>query len=530
MWCAQPSVVPLLLLLLLVVQSLHGSSGQSSNLTSISLTASIDRYSQLAVHDINLAYRLQQPDVSIIQTIGQPSDVILQQIETGTIDFAAISYSLSTAQATAQPNVNMYPTLASAIVPVYRLDALKATGVKLVLNRTALAAIYEGQLTWWNDSRIKATNPTATLPAQRITVVYHDEAIAMNLALTTALAKFDANFTQYCAVSALPSWPAFYASVGVSGSNAVAAAVTARDGSIGYAVLAVALQMNSNVAAMVNKAGLTVTANAQSVTYAAVELGTQQLARTTLAMDLTDATGSGTWPICAMSYLILDTVNTVSTCHTRAAIVDYWLWYYQSTVVSGLLSNREYARVPDIVMTSLDILNNIETEVMCRGVTAYTAVAVTTRSMSVPSSVSFLADLLTPLFTDSADSATWTVSTVSDQLAFDQLVNAEVDIGFFDPANVNAELLAEAKNSGDFILLPTFLYAKSWLYNPQITATVNIASYTLRLDFSTVTKIFYSCILVRLPLTSRTQPRTLTAAAFAADACLLHCAVCLVRL
>ena len=480
----------------LLLHSLYPSSGQLGNLTSVSLTASIDRYSQLAMHDIVLAYRLQQPNVTLSLTAGQASPAVLSQISSGLLDFGTTTSSLTAAQVAAQPTVNMYPVVATALVPIYRLDALMATGVTLVLSRAALAAIYEGQLTWWNDSRILVHNPTATLPKQRITVVYHDEAVGLNSVLTVALAKFDANFTDYCTVGAMPDWPSYDSSVGAIGPNAVAAAVTAQDGTIGYAVLAVALQMNNVIASMVNQAGLTVAPNAESVTYAAVELGTQALSRTTLVMDLTDGTGSAVWPICAMSYLVIDTVNTASTCHARAAIVDFWLWYYQSTVVTGLLSNREYARVPDIVMTSLNILDNIETEVMCRGVAAYTAAAVTTRTMSVPSSISFLASLLTPLYTDPTDAATWSANTVTDQLAFDQLVNGEVDIGFFDPQNVDAGPLQQAQSSGDFLVIPTFMYAKSWMYNPQISSTLSINTYTLRLDFATVTKIFYSCIIV----------------------------------
>ena len=237
---------------------------------------------------------------------------------------------LNAAQAANMPNVAIYPILTSGIVPVYRLDAFTAAGGQLILSRAALAAIYEGQLTWWNDSRIAATNPTATLPAQRLTVVYHNETVSINKILTigrththtqtlhtitrwtraynsnnthiqpvrsflhclpsclscsptlfsplplptylhvplsacpllhslplfpppTALAKFDANFTRYCTAGVgLPKWPtsSYYASIPAVGPNAVAATVTAHDGTIGYAPLAVALQMNNNMAAL----------------------------------------------------------------------------------------------------------------------------------------------------------------------------------------------------------------------------------------------------------------------------------------
>ena len=213
-------------------------------------------------------------------------------------------------------------------------------------------------------------------------------------------------------------------------------------------------------------------------------------------MDLTDPTGSGAWPICGMSYLLIDTVNTASTCSARQAVVDFWLWFYQSSVVSSLITTRQYARVPDIVMSSLSILSAIETNILCRGSSAYTATVTPARALSVPSSVAFLTQLITPLYTDPQSSAVWSATEVTDQLAFDQLVNAEVDIAMFDPNNVDAGMLQEARDSGDYLILPTFMYAMSWMYNPQITSTVNIASQTLRLDFHTIGMIFFSCITV----------------------------------
>lgn len=357
-----------------------------------------------------------------------------------------------------------------------------------------------------------------------------------NSIFTLAICKFlsGANTSGCATIAAATSSPnlpldRFYNYIPAVGANAVAAAVAATDGSIGYAVLAVALNMNNNIAAMYNKANVLVQANTESITYAAVELGTTALARTTLVSDLTDGTGSGVWPITSMSYLLMDTVNSLSTCAARQAVVSFWLWFYQSDIATNLLDTREYARVPDIVMTSLNIIPNLESQIQCRGVTAYQATEATTRTISVPTSVSFITNLLTPQYTASA--VTWSTNTVADQLAFKQLVNAEIDIAFFDPENVNAELLQEVRDSGDFLIIPTFMYAKSqnarlspashsaaaicapsspltlfrsastvstvgWMYNPQITSTVNIAAYTLRLDLDTITRILFSCVIV----------------------------------
>ena len=413
------------------------------------------------------------------------------------------------------PSIQHYclPSIAPpAIVPIYRLDTLTAAGLTLTLSRLNLALIYAGQLTWWNDSRLVADNPSVALPALRVTVVYHDEPLSINAILFPALTKFYANFTQYAVPSSIfgtakPVWPLgrYAAHLAVAGPYAAAATVTATNGAIGYAALALALDMRSSVANMINQAGSIVAATSESVTFTTVELGIQSQSRTTLAMDLTDPTGSGAWPICGMSYLLIDTVNTASTCSARQAVVDFWLWFYQSTVVSSLITTRQYARVPDIVMSSLNVLAGLETGILCRGSAAYTATITPARALSVPSSVSFLSQLITPLFVDPESVSVWSATEVTDQLAFDQLVNAEVDIAMFDPNIVDATRLQEARDSGDFLILPTFMYAMSWTYNPQITSTVNIASYMLRLDFRTIAMIILSCITVSFTTQTDTQ-------------------------
>ena len=306
-----PHLIPSMLLLLATIAVVPAAHAASVDTTTLLFTA--DSFTSLALNDIALAYRLPQPNVTLSSVLdyATASQTLLELTggaTSATVDFGIISRGLTDAEVAVTPSVTMYPVLVTAVVPIYRLDRLQSSGVQLILSRQALAGIYSGQITWWNDSRIQWTNPSVILPAQRISVAYHNESLAMNDIFTRALAKFDSNFTQYFStLGSQPGWPtaSYYKPIGTAGANNVAAAVVANDGSIGYTALATALQMNNHVAAMINRAGLVVQPNSQSVTYSAVELGTQTLARTTLSLDLTDATGSSVWPICAMSYMVI---------------------------------------------------------------------------------------------------------------------------------------------------------------------------------------------------------------------------------
>ena len=171
-------ISPILLLLLLSCP--HPNNSQSlESLTSLALTVSFDRFANLALKDVTLAYRVQQPDVSFTVVPSPSAAAIVAGVISHQFDFGSTSTGLTAAQAASYPTMNLYPVLASGVAPVWRLDAFSGTGAQLVISRAALAAIYEGQLTWWNDSRLQSTNPSVTMPALPITVVYHNESLAL---------------------------------------------------------------------------------------------------------------------------------------------------------------------------------------------------------------------------------------------------------------------------------------------------------------------------------------------------------------
>lgn len=135
--------------------------------------------------DVSLAYLLVDSSLSVTDEMESVLETI-DDVGNDVIDFGTITYGLTDAQVAAYPTLNMYPFVVSAIAPVYRLDAFSASGVQLVLSREALAGIAIGAITWWNDSAIQQTNQAVTMPAQRITVAYYNESLALVRATHTA--------------------------------------------------------------------------------------------------------------------------------------------------------------------------------------------------------------------------------------------------------------------------------------------------------------------------------------------------------
>lgn len=118
------------------------------------------------------------------------------------------------------------PLDAAPIAVVYRLPGLDKP---LNLKAATLARILAGRIGSWNDPEIAAQNPGAALPATAISTVHRSDASGATYGLSAYLNALDpAGFP-----AADRGWPA-PGGRGESGAAAVAQAVAATDGAIGY--------------------------------------------------------------------------------------------------------------------------------------------------------------------------------------------------------------------------------------------------------------------------------------------------------
>ena len=468
------------------------------DLDSISLQVYTTKQTTLILNNLFLAYELQAPSVSFTATLSTTAENILGVAE-DSVDFGMVSSGLTALQVLEYPNLQMFPVLSSAIVPIFRLDAL-GVNAQLTLSGAALAGIYSGAVTQWNHPLIRQTNPQFSLPNTSITVVYESESATANTVFTTALSKFSPAFSSVVKISSSPAWPLsqYYAAVGSTGVMGVSAAVVSHDGSIGYAPQSNAVLAGALIAQMLNSAGNVVSPTVESVTAAitAVSASTSGSFTSTAIMDYTDPPGGTSWPMSIVSSVLMDVVTARTTCTARAAVVDFWTWFYTSETVSGILSTGVQPLPPAALFNYGDAVKQMQTQVMCRGSTAVST-AVTSRVMSVSATSLTLAQLLSSAYASVSPDVDWSVQQNTDQLVLEQLVAAEADIGFFVVENVDPSLYAAAVASGDYLLLPAYLTAFSWVYNTEISAqpSLVIPSGSLSLDMRTMSMIYYSCIL-----------------------------------
>jgi phosphate transport system substrate-binding protein len=215
------------------------------------------------------------------------------QLSNGTVDFAG-SDSLPKDDETFPSTVLFFPTVAAPITVSYNLEGVD----ELQLSPDVLAAIFQGDITTWDDAKIAADNPDAELPAETITVVRRSDGSG-----TTN------NFTKYLAAAAPDTWtlgsgdevnwPA--ASQGAEKNSGVAEVIKQTAGAVGYVDLADAGKAGLSLAKIQNSSGNYVAPGVAGVQAA--------LEDATIEADLTynplNGAGPDDYPITAPTFLLV---------------------------------------------------------------------------------------------------------------------------------------------------------------------------------------------------------------------------------
>jgi len=302
------------------------------------------------------AYQYVDPSVAInYQGIGSGGGK--KAIIDGTVDFAGSDSFLLDTEYAAGKDLQMYPIVASAVVPVYNIkwniDA-KATPAPviapLVLDRATLVGIYNGAITMWNDPAIVALNPDLKtfLPAAKITVVHRSDGSGTTEIFTKALTSFSPDWKAGGAQSV--QWPVdkLGNGIGAKGNPGVAGAVLNSPNSIGYVEISYAIQNNIPFVKLVNKAGKTVTANAASLASAMNDFANSFSDK--LTNTIVDASGDASWPIAGYTYLILHT-SSMADCVKAQKILEYIKWTLTDPTAAKQASALGYAVLPANVQT-----------------------------------------------------------------------------------------------------------------------------------------------------------------------------------
>ena len=274
------------------------------------------------------------------QSIGSGGGIA--QITAKTVDFGASDAILNDDQIKAAAGIQMFPTVAGAVVPTFNLKDAdgKALTASIKFPKTAIADIFLGKITKWNDPVLAQANPDLKLPAKDIIVVHRSDGSGTTFIFTDYLSKTSPDWKSKVGNSTSVQWPA---GLGGKGNEGVSATVAQNEGAIGYVELAYAKQNNLPFGMVQNKAGEYVSPTSQAVQSAMADFGSELGDK--LAVSITDAPGKGSWPIAGYTYLLIymDQTDPVKA----QKLVSFLKWALDPG--TPFATQLEYIPLPDAV-------------------------------------------------------------------------------------------------------------------------------------------------------------------------------------
>jgi phosphate transport system substrate-binding protein len=241
-------------------------------------------------------YNKLYPDVQInYQSIGSGGGI--RQVLNGTVDFGASDGPMSDEQlAQAKTKILHIPTVLGAVVPAYNVPGISG---EVKFTPEALAGIFLGKITNWNDPAITKSNPGVNFPNQPIIVIYRSDGSGTTFIFTDYLSKISKDWANTVGKGTSVKWQI---GMGGKGNEGVAGQIRQLQGSIGYVELIYAVENKITYGSVRNAAGTFVKASLDGVTEAAASVKTMPA---DFRVSITNAPGKTAYPISSFTWLLI---------------------------------------------------------------------------------------------------------------------------------------------------------------------------------------------------------------------------------
>jgi phosphate transport system substrate-binding protein len=276
---------------------------------------------------------------------GQGSTAGIKQMTEKAVNFGCTDAPMTPEQLDLAKNeggeVIHIPLVIGGVVPAYNLP-----GIDKPLNFTAevLVGIFLGDITNWNDDRIKADNKGVELPDLKISVVHRAEGSGTTAIFTEFLSTVD-KWKNKVGSNTTVDWPV---GSGEKGNPAVADNIARNPGSIGYVELLYALQKKDiQYGAVRNKAKKFIHADLPSVRAAA---GSLKSYPDNLCYSIVkDYEGADAYPISGTTWAVLYQNQSGDAGHE---LVKFLRWVVHDGQKHA--EQMHYAALPDKLVQRID--------------------------------------------------------------------------------------------------------------------------------------------------------------------------------
>jgi len=270
------------------------------------------------------------------QSIGSGGGI--KQIKAKTVTFGASDKPLKPEDLDAS-GLLQFPMIMGGEVLVVNLQGIKPG--ELVLDGPTVASIFLGDITQWDDPKIKALNPNANLPSKAIAVVHRSDGSGTTFLFATYLSQNSYDWANKVGADSSVEWPV---GIGAKGNEGVANMTKQTDGAIGYVEYAYAKQNSLTYTKLVNKAGKTLDPGMK--TFQAAAAGADWANAKGFYLILTNQPADDAWPITGASFIIV--YKQPANPPELQTALKFFDWAYKKG--GDMAEQLDYVPMPDSVV------------------------------------------------------------------------------------------------------------------------------------------------------------------------------------
>ena len=261
-------------------------------------------------------YHTAHPNVQInYQSIGSGGGI--RQLLDKTVDFGASDGPMNDEQLKqASVPILHFPTVLGAAIPSYNVPGVQGD---LDFTPEALAGIFLGKITKWNDPAIASANPGVKLPKDDIVVVHRSDGSGTSYIWTDYLSKVSPQWQQEVGKGTSVKWPV---GLGGKGNEGVSALIQQTPGALGYVELIYAIQNKIPYGKVKNSSGTFVKADLASVSAAAA--ATAKFMPDDFRVSITNPEGKTAYPIASFTWLLIP--SKFADTAKRDVVKDFLKW------------------------------------------------------------------------------------------------------------------------------------------------------------------------------------------------------------
>src|SRR3984885_343903 len=292
-------------------------------------------------------YHKSHSDVQVnYQPIGSGGGI--RQVTSGTVDFGASDMPMTDKQLQdSKVKILNVPTVLGAVVPAYNIPGVSG---EVKFTPEALAGIFLGKISKWNDKALVSANPGVNFPDKDIIVVHRSDGSGTSFIFTDYLSKVSPDWKNQVGADTSVKWPI---GMGGKGNEGVSGLIRQLSGSIGYVELIYAVQNNIPYGSVRNSSGNFVKASLESVTAAAAAAPKMPA---DFRVSITNSPGKDAYPISSFTWLLIPQ-QAKDASHSKI-LADFLNWMV--TDGQKMTAALSYAPLPEgVVQKEKDAIKQV---------------------------------------------------------------------------------------------------------------------------------------------------------------------------